>query len=107
MMCAGSVTDKLKDMSERPRSGRPHESPPAEPRPGRTVLTALFYLVGCVALVIGAASDVAGYPIDGWPAETLFVSGVGCVLIGWRRLANDERRRRKASSPPSPGIEGG
>jgi hypothetical protein len=73
------------------------------PRPARTAVTVFLYALGCPAIVFGAASDIAGYPIDGLPANGIFFAGVACVVIGGVRVSRDSRARKQATGRPRHG----
>ncbi|MFG1609612.1 hypothetical protein [Actinoplanes sp. NPDC049265] len=62
--------------------------------PVRTAITVLLYVIGCPAIVFGAASDIAGYPLDGVVPDLIFLGGVLFVIIGGILVSRSRRARR-------------
>jgi hypothetical protein len=67
------------------------------PSPAHTAFTVLLYVIGCPAIIFGAASDIAGYPIDGVVPDLIFLSGVLLVVIGGILTSRATRARRRAA----------
>ncbi|MEV4702273.1 hypothetical protein [Actinoplanes sp. NPDC049316] len=54
-------------------------------------VTGTLWLIGGVAFVGGGAGDIAGYPVDGLAPSAVFLFGVLCLVIAWRRSARAHR----------------